>query len=299
MQKPTFDTTMPGSAFLNTDDQSDQHIIDTMIEERCPSFVEHWSWPAVRPLLYAALKYKTARNLADIVQEFDGRTSFDYLADQLAVDLNLYGQDRIPRTGRVIITANHPTGLADGIAVWDAVRQVRRDVVFMANADAIRVNPDFTDIIIPVEWVEEKRTPQKTRETLTRTKAALNEGKCVIIFPSGRLAKRIDGKLTEQDWMSSAVSLARKYDTPIQPLNVSAKNSNLFYLLSAMNGQLRDITLFNELLNKKNSRFGLNFGPIIPPDGLIGDSNTLTTALRDYVSTDLEQNPDQAFTIQH
>lgn len=299
MQKPTFDTTMPGSAFLNTDDQSDQHIIDTMIEERCPSFVEHWSWPAVRPLLYAALKYKTARNLADIVQEFDGRTSFDYLADQLAVDLNLFGQDRIPRTGRVIITANHPTGLADGIAVWDAVRQVRRDVVFMANADAIRVNPDFTDIIIPVEWVEEKRTPQKTRETLTRTKAALNEGKCVIIFPSGRLAKRIDGKLTEQDWMSSAVSLARKYDTPIQPLNVSAKNSNLFYLLSAMNGQLRDITLFNELLNKKNSRFGLNFGPIIPPDGLIGDSNTLTTALRDYVSTDLEQNPDQAFTIQH
>ncbi len=299
MQKPTFDTTMPGSAFLNTGDQSDQHIIDTMIEERCPSFVEHWSWPAVRPLLYAALKYKTARNLADIVQEFDGRTSFDYLADQLAVDLNLFGQDRIPRTGRVIITANHPTGLADGIAVWDAVRQVRRDVVFMANADAIRVNPDFTDIIIPVEWVEEKRTPQKTRETLTRTKAALNEGKCVIIFPSGRLAKRIDGKLTEQDWMSSAVSLARKYDTPIQPLNVSAKNSNLFYLLSAMNGQLRDITLFNELLNKKNSRFGLNFGPIIPPDGLIGDSNTLTTALRDYVSTDLEQNPDQAFTIQH
>ena len=298
MQKPTFDTTMPGSAFLNTGDQSDQHIIDTMIEERCPSFVEHWSWPAVRPLLYAALKYKTARNLADIVQEFDGRTSFDYLADQLAVDLNLFGQDRIPRTGRVIITANHPTGLADGIAVWDAVRQVRRDVVFMANADAIRVNPDFTDIIIPVEWVEEKRTPQKTRETLTRTKAALNEGKCVIIFPSGRLAKRIDGKLTEQDWMSSAVSLARKYDTPIQPLNVSAKNSNLFYLLSAMNGQLRDITLFNELLNKKNSRFGLNFGPIIPPDGLIGDSNTLTTALRNYVSTDLEQNPDQAFTIQ-
>jgi len=65
-----------------------------------------------------------------------------------------------------------------------------------------------------------------------------------------------------------------------------------------MNGQLRDITLFNELLNKKNSRFGLNFGPIIPPDGLIGDSNTLTTALRNYVSTDLEQNPDQAFTIQ-
>lgn len=295
MQKPTFDTTMPGSAFLNTGDQSDQHIIDTMIEERCPSFVEHWSWPAVRPLLYAALKYKTARNLADIVQDFDGRTSFDYLADQLAVNLNLYGQERVPRTGRVIITANHPTGLADGIAVWDAVRQIRRDVVFMANADAIRVNPDFTDIIIPVEWVQEKRTPQKTRETLTRTKQALSEGKCVIIFPSGRLAKRIEGKLTEQEWMSSAVSLARKYDTQIQPLNVSAENSKLFYLLSAINGQLRDITLFNELLNKKNSRFGLNFGPLIDPNSLIGDANAVTVALRDYVSTDLGQQPDEAF----
>ncbi|MGB2075011.1 MAG: 1-acyl-sn-glycerol-3-phosphate acyltransferase, partial [Henriciella sp.] len=143
--------------------------------------------------------------------------------------------------------------------------------------------------------VQEKRTPQKTRETLTRTKQALSEGKCVIIFPSGRLAKRIEGKLTEQEWMSSAVSLARKYDTPIQPLNVSAENSKLFYLLSAINGQLRDITLFNELLNKKNSRFGLNFGPLIDPNSLIGDANAVTVALRDYVSTDLGQQPDEAF----
>ena len=295
MQKNTLETGISSSAFANTEADTGVHIIDTMIEERCPSFVSHWSWPVVRPSLFAALKYKTARQLIDIIQSLNGRAFFDYVADELKVDLNSYRLDRVPTSGRLIVVANHPTGLADGIAVWDAIRRVRRDVVFMANADAIRLNPDFNDIIIPVEWVEDKRTPKKTWETLKLIKEALNEEKCVIIFPSGRLAKRINGKLTEQDWMSSVVSLARKYDAPVQPLNVSAENSKLFYLLSAISGELRDVMLLNELLNKKNARFDLSFGPLIKSGQFDGDATALTMALRDYVSNDLQNDPDQIF----
>ena len=165
----------------------------------------------------------------------------------------------------------------------------------MANADAIRLNPDFNNIIIPVEWVEDKRTPKKTWETLRLIREALNEEKCVIIFPSGRLAKRINGKLIEQGWPSSVVSFARKYDAPVQPLNVSAENSKLFYLLSAISGELRDVMLLNELLNKKNARFDLSFGPLIKSGQFDGDATALTMALRDYVSNDLQNDPDQIF----
>ena len=57
-----------------------------------------------------------------------------------------------------MIVANHPTGLADGSIVLAALKPIRTDVEIMANADACRVNPRFAEVIIPVEWVQDKRS---------------------------------------------------------------------------------------------------------------------------------------------
>lgn len=286
------------SAFLVDIEDSENHIVDVLIKERCPSFVDHWSWPLVRPALYSILGYNKARRLADHLVTQNGRDSFDHLSGELGIDLTLNQIERMPQSGRLVVAANHPTGLADGVAVWDALKKVRQDIVFLANADAMRVNPNFTDVIIPVEWLGEKRSPAKTRETLRLAKQAFAEEKCVVIFPSGKLAKKIDGVLTEQDWFPTVVSLARKHKAPIQPLNLQAKNSWLYYLFSNMNGELRDITLFKELLNKKNSPFEMTFGPLINPNLLEGDANELTIALREHVSTDLKISPNQGFDPQ-
>lgn len=283
------------SAFLTDVSDEKKHIVDELIMERCPSFVDHWSWPALRPILYQTLGYKRARNLADYLKTLNGRDSFDHLASELAVELTLHDIERMPKTGRLVVAANHPTGLADGVAVWDALSRVRRDIVFLANADAMRVNPNFTDAIIPVEWVLDKRTPAKTRETLRRAKQAFAEEKCVVIFPSGKLAKKIDGVLTEHEWFPTVVSLARKYKAPVQPLNLQAQNSWLYYAFSRINGELRDITLFKELLNKTGSEFEMTFGPLIAPDALEGDVNTVTEALRTYVSDHLSAGPEITF----
>lgn len=285
----------PQSAFLADVKKTDDHIIDVMIEERCPSFVEHWTWPVVRPMLYGMLGYRKARKTADYLQTLRGQDSFDHLGEELAVKLTLNQIERMPKTGALVVAANHPTGLADGVAVWDALRRVRRDIVFFANADAIRVNPGFSDVIIPVEWVQDKRTPAKTRETLRLAKQAFADGKCVVIFPSGKLAKKVDGVLTEQEWMPSAVSLARKYKVPVQPMNVQATNSWLYYFFSKVNGELRDITLFHELLNKKGSDFAMTFGPLIAPDRLDGDAMKVTAELREYVATTLAKTPNLTF----
>ena len=283
------------SAFLPDTERMDAHIVDILIEERCPQLRSHWSWPIVRPPLYTVLGYKRARDMADRVMQMDGRQSFDYLSSLLDIQLEANALERIPKTGRLIIACNHPTGLADGIAVWDAVKRVREDIVFFANADAVRVNMDFEDVIIPVEWVAEKRSPAKTRETLKRAGAAFEAEKCVILFPSGKLAKMIDGKLTEQDWFSTVVSLARKKKAPILPMHVDALNSRLYYFLARMNPELRDITLFNELLNKKRARFAVQCGPLIMPGKLQSDANALTDKLKTYVAYGLKGNPNAEF----
>lgn len=283
------------SAFLVDIEGSEEHIVDRLIKERCPSFVNHWSWPVTRPLLYGLLGYDKARRTTDTMASMGGAQSFDFLSNELAVKLTLNQIERMPKTGRLVVAANHPTGLADGVAVWDALRKVRDDIVFFANADALRVNPGFNDALIPVEWVLDKRSPAKTRETLRLAKEAFADEKCVVIFPSGKLAKKIDGVLTEQDWMPTVVSLARKHKAPVQPLNVRAKNSWLYYFFSKVNGELRDITLFHELLNKKNSPFEMTFGPLIQPERFEGDANEHTLALREYVATHLASNANISF----
>lgn len=283
------------SAFLQDLDEPDRHIVDTLIEERCPSFAKHWSWPLMRPLLYAGLGYRKARLMADRLMTLSGRASFEYLSRELKVSLDLRHLDRLPEKGRVVIAANHPTGLADGVAVWDAIVRKREDVVFFANADALRVNPNFTDVIIPIEWVASKRTPAKTRETLKLAAEAFAQEKCIVIFPSGKLAKKVDGVLTEQEWFPTVVSLARKQNAPIVPLHVEASNSWLFYKLSQINGELRDITLFHELLNKKRAEFDMAFGPVISPGQLSGDAAIVTELLKEHVAYALGETPDLEF----
>ena len=295
MTDETLPVSAPQSAFLDGIKKTDKHIIDELFMDGWPLFGALWSWPGLRPFLVSLLGYKKARKTADYLQTVRGQDGFDYLSEELSVKLTLDHIERMPKTGRLVVAANHPTGLADGVAVWDALRRVRRDIVFFANADAIRVNPRFDDVVIPVEWVMDKRTPAKTRETLRLAKAAFEEEKCIVIFPSGKLAKMVDGQLTEQEWMSSVISLTRKYKAPVQPLNVDALNSWLYYFFARLNGELRDITLFHELLNKKKSRFDMTFGPLIQPDALAGETNAVTESMRNYVSYQLKGYPDQVF----
>lgn len=285
------------SIFLPSAPVRDGHIIDVLIEERCPTFAEHWTWPYIRLPMLSMLGYFKAKRMANYVQEMPGAESFDYFFDELQIKTETTGWDRVPKTGRVVIAANHPTGLADGPSIWAALRKVRKDVVFFANADTIRISPGLEDIIIPVEWVVEKRSPGKARETLRRAADAFAQEKCIVIFPSGKLARMVDRTLTEQDWFPTVVSLARKQKAPILPVNVGARNSGLYYLLSKLNGELRDITLFRELVNKKNATFKFTAGPLIQPDQLSGDANAITEALKNYVSYDLNQAyPDRPFT---
>ena len=73
------------------------------------------------------------------------------------------------------------------------------------------------------------------------------------------------------------------------------RNSWLYYWFWKLNTELRDITLFHELLNKKGSPFEMTFGPLIHPERFEGDAAAHTLALREYVSTHLAAGPETEF----
>lgn len=240
-------------------------------------------WKLIQPALYKILGYKKAVAMADVIGKMSGRDAFAYTANLLDVQPVTNGLSHVPKTGAVIIIANHPTGLADGSFVYQTLAAHRPDHIYMANADALRVIPDAADIIIPVEWVKEKRTPAKTRATLAALKQAIKDEKAVVIFPSGVLAKMTLRGLVDKDWNPTAVSVARKHNTPIAPLHIKSRNSWLYYFLCNVNDELRDITLFHELLNKKGAKPIMTFGPVIDPATLPKGSAEATAKVRETV----------------
>lgn len=272
------------------------HIIDTLIEERAPTLSSSPAWPLIRPPLYGLLHYRKARRMADHIGPLPGRAALDHVSDQLALKIDTYGLERLPPQGRVILIANHPTGIADGVALFDAVKALRPDICFYANSDAHRVCPSLDEVLIPVEWAEAKRTRERTRVTLQQTRAAMEAERALAIFPSGRLARRgPDGTLADPPWMTSALSIARKYDTPVVPVHVTGPWSTLFHVFNRFSSELRDITLFHELLNKQGRRFSLIFGPPAPAEALDPDAGAATLALKHYVERVLPADPDRPF----
>jgi putative hemolysin len=264
-----------------------KHIIDTLIEERAPHFAASPLWPILRHTLNKLLNYKRAVAMADKIAPLNGRAAMAVVSQMLSVVTQTQGFEHIPKSGRCIIIANHPTGIADGIAAWDAIKPIRPDLMFYANADAHRVCPQFGDVLIPVEWELLKRTREKTRETLRQTQAAFEQERALFIFPAGKLARRKKGVLTEPDWMSSAVTLARKYNAPIIPIYMTGPNSFWFHFFDRFSGQLRDITLFKELLNKRGQLFTFVAGPAIAPEDLIGDAQMVTDRLKHLVTVEM------------
>jgi len=275
---------------------NDPHICDVLIAERAPRLTRSWAWPIVRPALYKLLNYKAARRMAEGVKGLSGQGAFDYMSDLLDLKVSTLNLERIPATGRCIIVCNHPTGIADGVAVYDAIKQRRSDAIFFANADALRVSPRLGEIVIPVEWVVDKRTREKTRATLDAARAAFEGERCVVMFPAGRLARvGKDGSVTDPEWAPTAASMARKYNAPVIPIHVAGPTSTLFHLFDKVSRELRDITLFHELLNKRKKAFQLKVGLPIPPSRLDIDASKATYGLKAFTERVLPSQPDAEF----
>jgi putative hemolysin len=273
------------------------HIVDTLIAERGTRIIHHPLWPVMRPFLYSLLRYGKAIEFANAIESLSGFQSFEHLSKILRLNIQVHHAERIPASGGFILVSNHPTGIADGVAVFDLLKNTRPDMVFFANRDAVRVNPRFSEMIIPVEWREEHKTKLKARETLRLTNHAVETGKVTVLFPSGRIAYWDNGRLNERPWKTSAVSLARKYNLPILPMHMKARNSGLFYWFAKWSTELRDMTVFYELLNKKGDLFDFTIGEMIQPDALEGDPAEVTKALEHHSVFALAADPDARFDV--
>ena len=263
------------------------HIVDALIEERATRWRRHPRlWRQVRSWLKPILLYDTAREMADAIAPMAGAETLAYMQRTLAMDVSVTGLENVPKQGLAVATPNHPAGIADGIAVFDALARVRKDITFFANRDAIRVCPGLADCIVPVEWRDAARTRAKTREMLRGIRRAFEGERLVVVFPSGRLARPTPVGLWERPWQATAFALAQKHGARIVPLHVQGHNSLLYYLSWFLSRELKDMTLFREIINKRGGSYRIAIGEAFAP---AGEPEALAVALRRFVVRDMRR----------
>jgi len=268
-------------AYAPPSEDMNRHIVDRLIEERAPRLITRPRlWAAIRRVGFPLLGYKKAVAIADAIAERSGDETLHWVSDYLKLRSEPENLGVVPDRGGCVVIANHPGGIADGVAVWDTLREKRPDVCFFANRDALRVSPGLSDLIIPVEWRQNFRSRENARETLRAALEAFKSDRCVVIFPAGRMAewnwKRF--KLDEKPWAPTAVSFARRFKHPIIPLGVAQRMPILYYALAQVHTELKDMTVFHGFMGKKGAHYPLRFGDPIDP-ATLPESEAEATAL--------------------
>ena len=268
------------------------HPIDEIIEERCPKLMSNkYLWSVIKPTIFKIFKYQTAKNITDDISNISGFECFTYLTNLLKFNLDIRNIELVPKHGPIILAGNHPTGLTDGIVMFEVMKDRRPDYTLYANIDMIKLSKGFEDIIIPVDWNDDNKNIGKSKEILKRTKETLNEGKCLLVFPSSRLSKRKGLKLFERPWLNTIVKLSKKYNAPIIPFHMDGHNSLFYYFLDIFNEELKNISLFSELVNKEEFKYTITFGRQIDPLDINGDIDKETLRIQNHVEFTLGNPP--------
>ena len=175
--------------------------------------------------------------------------------------------DRIPREGPVVVCANHPFGLADGLVLGALVASVRSDVRFLANSMLMAAS-GLSDAVIPVSPFgnAEHQNANGLREALRW----LRDGHALIVFPAGEVAawSAQSRKVTEPEWNEIVARLVRKTQATVCPVFVHGTNSPVFHAAGLVHPTLRTLLLPHELFNKQGRCIEVTLGSSIPATAL-------------------------------
>ena len=95
--------------------------------------------------------------------------------------------DRIPRSGPLVVVANHPFGALDGMILAALLGSVRRDVKVMANYVLSRV-PEMRDLFIFVDPFGGNDATAHNQNPMREAIRWLKSGGVLVAFPAGEVA---------------------------------------------------------------------------------------------------------------
>lgn len=176
---------------------------------------------------------------------------------------------QVPPTGPLIVAANHPTGIADGLVLIESIRRTRRDVRILANQLLAGI-PELRDSCFFVDPFGSRSSANRSVAGLRAAHRWLRRGGAILLFPAGEVAWRkgfaaIRTGRTPIDsvWHPTLGHLALATRASIVPALVTGRNSLSFYAAGLFHPRVRTMLLGHELLKQRGTTFAIRFGRVL------------------------------------
>ena len=155
---------------------------------------------------------------------------------------------RIPKTGAVVVVANHPHGLVDGMIMGELVSRVRPDFRILTRSLLTGI-PEIEEFMIPVPFPHEENSRELGLQMRDLTMAHLAEGGVVILFPAGKVAcsETWFGPAIEAEWNVFTHKMITKSGAVILPIHFTGQNSRAYQIANKLAATLRQGLLLYEI----------------------------------------------------
>lgn len=182
----------------------------------------------------------------------------------------------------LIMVANHPFGIGDGITALALAEDLGRPFRVLINAELLKV-PEARPYALPIDFSE---TPQALATNIATRREAielLKQGVIIIIFPAGGVAtaRRPFGVAEELPWKTFVAKMIHAGRATILPVYFEGQNGPLFHLASHVSMTLRLSLLVSEFRRFAGSKVSVRVGDAIPYEEIahIVDRRALTDEL--------------------
>ena len=189
---------------------------------------------------------------------------------ELDVQFNSSRLAQIPEKGPLVVVANHPFGVLDGLMISWLISLRRTDFKVLTNA-VLDGAPEARDWLLPIDFAGTREAQATNIATRAESLERLANGECIIVFPSGGVSTSptpFAKAAVDDTWKPFTAKLITKSGAKVTPIFFEGQNSRLFQWASHMAIELRLALVFREVKRRIGTAMPVHIGETLSAEQL-------------------------------
>lgn len=224
----------------------------------------------IRVLENVTGRHKLIRRASGYETEIaQGRSFWQVMPERYGLSLDIIGGSlsNIPKTGPLVLIANHPYGILDGLMMGHLLDAVRGDFRILANS-VFRRAEDLNKVLLPISFEETKDAVKLNLQTRATALDYLGQGGAIGVFPGGTVSTSAKpfSRPMDPGWRNFTAKMIAKSGATVVPIYFEGHNSRLFQLASHLHSNLRLALLLKEFKSRIDEPVRVVIGEPIPAE---------------------------------
>ena len=235
------------------------------------TFTNPWKANTIRAMEWATGKIPLLRMVRrfERIGSVEGQAFWAQALGVMGIDLLTPMEQiaNIPKDGPVIVVANHPHGLVDGMVLAHLIGQIRTDYKILTRSLLTGVK-EVDQFMIPVPFPHEVDAREQSLEMRARAMDHLKQGGVIALFPSGVVASSETwwGPAVEQVWNPFTAKMVQRSGATVVPIYFPGQNSRVYQMANQVSATIRQGLLIHEVVHACRRPQKPVVGPAITPE---------------------------------